>query len=661
MKDKFYITTPIYYASGKPHLGHAYTSIAADVAARFNRSLDKQVFFQTGTDEHGQKIVEKATAIKKEPQQFVDLIVPQFKDLMKKLNISYDYFIRTTDDEHKKIVQKMLQKSFDNGDIYKGTYKGLYCIDCERYYKEDELIDSKICPDHKREVEVVEEENYFFKLSKYEDKLLKYYSKNKEFLSPKSKAAETINRVKEGLQDISISRSKKKLEWGIELPFDSEHVTYVWFDALFNYVSGVEINDKKDFWSCDVHLIGKDIMWFHQVYWPAFLMSVGLDLPKKVFSHGFILNDNHKMSKSLGNVIDPIKFSKKYGVDEFRFGILSLGSFGEDINFTEELFIGKVNNDLNNDLGNLVSRVHSMIGKYFDGVVPKAEDILKSDYDFIEKLNIFDKFENEMNELKLNQAIETLWTAIRETNAYVNQVAPWKENDDKRLSTIMNILVSSVYLFAKYVECIMPKKAEMIFKQYNFKNDKIFKFEFIDSVKLNEKVNIFEKIQIEKKEVEKPKTREGFEKLNLMAGQIVKVEKHPDSEKLFILQVNLGKEKRQIVSGLQGIYEEKNLQDKKVVVITNLKPAKLGGYDSNGMVLACENPNIGHGDCGLLTTNLKIGANLSCGDNVANNDSKIKSKVFQKIEMNGKKGKVYFEGKELVGVGIDRDFEGFIC
>jgi len=861
-ENKFYITTAIDYASGKPHIGHAYEKIAADVLARWNRNIGKEVFFQTGTDEHGQKIVEKAKEIGKTPKDFVDIIVPQFKNMNKKLNVNYDYFLRTTDEDHKKFVQKMLQKSFDNGDIYLGEYEGLYCVGCERYYTEDELIDGKICPDHKKEVEKVKEENYFFKLSKYEDKILELYE-NTDFLAPKSHAQETINRVKEGLQDVSISRNKDKLDWGIELPFDKSHVTYVWFDALFNYVSGLDINEKQDFWPAVVHIVGKDIQWFHNVYWPAFLMSVEMELPKKVFSHGHVVaEDGHKMSKSLGNVIDPVKFAKKFGVDELRYCLLTVGSFGEDIGFGEKIAVEKINNELNNDLGNLVSRVHAMTTKYFDGNIPEVAELRDVDYEFVEKLNIFEEFNESMQNLEFNKAFEILWTAIRETNAYVNLTAPYKEEDEKRLATVMNVLCSSVVLFAKYVNCIMPEKSKRILKQYNVVNDGILELEFFKSEhKLGEKDNLFEKIKLEEKEEQvvkpnvfiihgvegnenenwfpwmktqlekrgieviipnfptpenqnlenwmkmfvpylskvnessifighslgvsfilnllqeknikinhlysiagfaseleveekyewindinksfyskefdwnkikglvnksfifqssddkfvsidkaeelqknldgqlimvdnaghfntaagfvkfkqllnmiknnikqnKPNNQESseekndFEKLNLKAAQIVKVEKHPESDKLFVLQVNLGNETRQIVSGLQGIYTKEELENKNVIVISNLKPAKLGGYESNGMILACEDPEIGHDDCGLLTHDLEVGAQISCGDFVANNESKIKSKVFQKAEMKGQDNKVWFKEKELKGVQIDRGFKGKIC
>lgn len=505
--NSFYITTPIYYVSGKPHLGHAYTSIAADVLARWNRDIGKQVFFLTGTDEHGQKIVKKAEESGVTPQKFVDDLLVEFERLNLELGISNDYFIRTTNLKHKKFVQKMLQKCYDNGDIYKGKYEGLYCVDCEQYYKETELGEGNVCPVHKREVEHMSEESYFFKLSKYEDKLLKLYEENDSFLSPKSKAQEIINRVKEGLQDISISRHKSSLSWGVEFPFDSNHVTYVWFDALYNYISGLEINGKTDeFWPADVHLVGKDIMWFHTVFWPAFLMSSGYEIPKKVYSHGWWTVNGEKMGKSMGNVIEPLEIAQKYGRDEFRFFMLSNGTFGDDLDFSYDLFASKINNDLNNDLGNLVSRVHAMIGKYHNSeIVSEIEndmrDLREEDLNFIEKLNIYDKFNLQMQELQFNRAIETLWVAIRETNAYVNLTAPWKEQDVKRLGTVMNILASSINLFAKYINCFMPEKSALIFKQFNLKNDGVFKFEFLQKgLKLNEKINIFSKIELEKKQ-----------------------------------------------------------------------------------------------------------------------------------------------------------------
>ncbi len=669
MKKKFYITTAIDYASGKPHIGHAYEKLSADIIARWNRKLlgSENVFFMTGTDEHGQKIAEKAKMLNKNPAEFVDTIVPLFKDLCKKLNVSYDYFIRTTDDKHKLFVSKMLLKSFENGDIYKGTYTGLYCVDCERYYAKEDLIDGIICPDHKKEVKFVKEENYFFRLSKYEQKLLNFYDKNPEFLSPKTRANEIINRVKEGLNDISISRNKKNLSWGIELPFDNEHVTYVWFDALFNYVSGLDINSKNDFWPANVHLVGKDIIWFHQVYWPAFLMSCGYLTPKRVFSHGHILDaKGHKMGKSLGNAIDPLELVEKFGLDEVRYGLFAMGSYGEDIAFDENILIMKINNELNDDLGNLISRVHAMVTKYCNGIIKPIKNSLSDiDNEFIKSIDIFETFNSEMQNLRFNVALEILWNAIRSANIYINQVSPWKINDELRLNDVMNILVSAIRLFSEYLESFMPQKTSMIYEQYNLVSTNVFKFElFLSEHSIGLKKNLFEKINakqaIEKEKINTDDKKEGFNSLNLMVGKIISVLKHPDSEKLYILNVNLKDETRQILSGLQKIYTENELLDRKVIVLTNLKPAKLAGYESNGMILACSKED-NHDMCGLLMTDMDIGENLKCGNEIANSTKQIKINQFQEIKIIGNGSKVYHNGNEVEHIRIDKNIDGNIC
>lgn len=647
-KNTFYVTTPIYYPSGNPHLGHAYCSISCDVLARWNRDIGKQVFFQSGTDEHGQKI--KESAIKKgvSPKEFVDEISKQFRKITPEFNLSEDYFLRTTDENHKELVQKMIQKAFDNGDIYKDEYEGLYCVGCERYYGEDELVENTTCPIHKTKCEIVKEENYFFKLSKYENKLIELYEKNENFISPKNKKQEILNRVKEGLRDISISRQKDKLDWGIEIPFDKSHVIYVWFDALFNYYTSTQFLDKKEFWPADVHVVGHDIMWFHCVYWPAFLMSVNEELPNKIFAHGMILDEEgHKMSKSLGNVVDPFVEKKRFGLDEFRFYLLSSGTFGDDLNYSREKLIEKINNDLNNDLGNLVSRVHAMTGKYFEGKVPEMKKLTREDEEFIEKLDIFDKFNSEMEELKFNSAIETLWGAIRETNAYVNQQSPWKIEDKERLSTVINILNSSVILFGKYINCIMPEKSNRIFKQYNMINDHVFKLKFItENHLLGEKDNIFEKIKIEKeveKKVEDVKT--GFSSLNLKVGKIVEIVDHPEAEKLYIERIDVGEDKtRQIISGLKDYYTKEEMLNKKVIVVANLKPAKLRGTLSEGMLLAAEDKDK---NVGLISTDAQIGTHLKCGEDIANNSKQITIDGFFKVKMKSDGSKVMYKENEV--------------
>lgn len=679
-ENTFYITTPIYYASGKPHLGHAYTSIACDVLARWNRNIGKEVFFQTGTDEHGQKVANKAEEANKTPQEFVDELIPFFKEQLEKLNISHNYFIRTTDDKHKSFVQDMLSKSLQNGDIYKAKYSGLYCVDCERYYKEDELIDGKKCPDHKREVETMEEENYFFKLSKYEKKLLKFYEENPDFLSPKSKAQETINRVKEGLDDISISRNKETLEWGIEFPFDDSHVTYVWFDALFNYVSGLEINEKKDFWPADVHVVGKDIMWFHKVYWPAFLMSVEMKPPKKVYAHGWWTVEGEKMGKSMGNTLDPIEIAEKYGTDEFRYFVMSVGGFGDDLDFSQKVFNEKINNELNNDLGNLVSRVHTMTTKYFEGKVPVQEALTEDEAELMKKLNILKEFNSAMQQLKFNQAIDILWTAIRNTNAYINKVEPWKQTDKKRLKAIINTLIFAIKMFADYIDCFMPEKAQKIREQYNFEKGNFKKFENVKKGhKIGKKENLFQKITEEQtpqqkqpepkkeekqKEQQEKKSREiTFSDLNLKVGKIISIKKHPEAEKLYIEEIDIGEEKpRQIISGLKDHYKEEELLNKKVIVVANLKPAKLRGEMSEGMVLAVEDENK---KVGVIETDAEIGTNLECEKETANNKSQIKIDDFFKIQMISDGKNIYLNDKQIKIknkiIKIDKDLKGNVC
>ena len=663
-KRTFYVTTPIYYSSGSPHLGHAYTTIACDVIKKWNELLGVHSFFTTGNDDHGQKIVEEAIKAKKDILKFVDEKAAEFKHLMEEMGSSFDYYVRTTNKDHKKFVQKMLQKAFDAGDIYKGVYEGLYCVGCEKYYTEKDAVEGK-CPIHKRKLNMINEESYFFKLSKYQKKLLDFYKKNPEFLSPKFRASEMLNRVKDGLKDVSISRNKESLSWGIELPFDKNHVTYVWFDALFNYLSSCYITKREKFWPADIHMVGYDISWFHTVYWPAFLMSVGYDLPKKVFSHGMILDkDGHKMSKSLGNVIDPFEMKEKYGLDELRYCLLASGSFGEDLNLSEELFVEKINNELNNDLGNLVSRVHAMVGKYFNGVVPESDYKLseffdkKSTTDFlIEKLDIFDEFDKKMQNLEFNHALDLLWEAIREVNAYINKVEPWKIEDERRLGTVMNVLCSSIRLISCYLRCFMPLVAERIDEQYNFKSD--FRFENLDfrfenlkkGHKLGEKDNLFNKVKFEEKKDSRKcgKIRAvvfDFSSLNLRIGKIIEIDRHPEADKLYVEKIDVGEEKpRQIVSGLRDFYDRNEMLNKKVVVVTNLKPAKLRGVKSEGMILAADNNK---GGVGLVTSDAKVGENLTCDNLVANNDKRIDVDAFFKIKMKSDGKTIYHQENEIL-------------
>lgn len=452
---KFYVTTPIYYPNDIPHIGHAYTTIAADIIARWNKLSGKNVRFLTGTDEHGKKIWDTAKKQGKKPKEFVDELVPKFKDSWKKLNIEYDRFIRTTDKDHEKIVKDILQKVYDNGDIYLGEYEGYYCTGCEAYYTEKDLVDG-CCPIHKTKIEKLKESSYFFKLGKYQKKLLDLYKKNPEFISPKFRQKEIINRVKEGLQDLSISRTN--FDWGIPMPFDKKHVCYVWFDALFNYYSGAD-----GFWPADVHLVGKDILWFHAVYWPAMLMSAGIELPKKVFAHGWWTFNKEKISKSRGKVINVDELIDIAGVDAIRYFLFRETPFGDDGDFSKQAVIERYNNELADKLGNLVSRVAALAEKYG---IAKAENKL------LKKLKL-KEIEKHFEKYELDKSLNEIFAFIDICNEYVQNKKPWETHDKKVLYEV----VESIREIAKLLSPFIPESAEKIAKQ--FKNDKIKKSDIL--------------------------------------------------------------------------------------------------------------------------------------------------------------------------------------
>ena len=466
MKKKFYVTTPIYYPNDVPHIGHAYTTIAADVLARWNKVLGREVFFLTGTDDHGKKILDAAKKHGKKPKEFVDELIPEFKDAWKKLNVEYDRFIRTTDKDHEEVVKKVLQKVFEKGDIYLGNYEGFYCTGCEAYYTEKDLVNG-CCPIHKTKIEKLKEESYFFKLSKYQKKLLEFYKKNPEFISPKNRRQEIINRVKEGLQDLSISRTS--FDWGIKLPFDKKHICYVWFDALFNYYSGA-----GKFWPADAHIIGKDILWFHTVYWPAFLMSAGIKLPKKVFAHGWWTLDKEKISKSRGKVINIDKLISIAGVDSARYFLLRATPFGDDGDFSEQALIDRHNNELANKLGNLVSRVAGLIEK--NGVeksAPKGVPSVNEDINtegkvkLLKKLNL-KKIEKLFENYEFDKVLNEIFAFIDICNEYVQNKKPWETKDKK----VLYELKESILKIAKLLWPFIPESAEKIKKQFSVKNIK---------------------------------------------------------------------------------------------------------------------------------------------------------------------------------------------
>jgi len=455
MAKNFYITTPIYYPNDVPHVGHAYTTIAADVISRWNKIKGYKVFFLTGTDDHGKKILQAAEKVKKTPKKFTDELVPKFKDAWEKLNVEYDRFIRTTDKDHERIVKEVLKKVYDKGDIYKGEYEGYYCTGCEAYYTEKDLIDN-CCPIHKTKIEKLKEESYFFKLSKYQKDLLKLYTENSEFISPNKRKREVVNRVKEGLKDLSISRTS--FDWGIKLPFDDKHIAYVWFDALLNYYSATREKGKEKFWPADVHIIGKDILWFHAVYWPAMLLSAGIKLPKKIFAHGWWTFDKEKISKSRGKVINVDKLISIAGVDSARYFLLRATPFGDDGDFSEQALIDRHNNELANKLGNLVSRVAGLIEKF--GVEKCSNKLIKNlNEKKIEKL--FDSY-------KFDKVLNEIFGFVDVCNEYVQKNEIWKTNDKKKLFELKEANLKIAELLWPFI----PESADKIKKQFSAKKIK---------------------------------------------------------------------------------------------------------------------------------------------------------------------------------------------
>ena len=625
-KKNFYLTTPIYYPNSNLHLGHTYTTIVADVLKKYKQAQGYDVFFTTGTDEHGQKLQESAIKAGKAPLEYIDPIVDSAKELWKTLDIDFDAFVRSTDKIHEKNVSDIFTKLYEKGEIYKGSYKGMYCVPCEAFWTESQLVEGNKCPDCGREVSQSEEETYFFRLSKYQDKLLKLYEENPDFIQPESRKNEMISFINEGLTDLSVTRSS--FDWGVRVPFDEKHIVYVWIDALSCYLTGVGYGTDEEkfnkYWPCDVHLIGKEIMRFHAIIWPSILMALDLPLPKKIFGHGWILFDDDKMSKSKGNIVYAEPIIERYGMDALRYFMLREFTFGQDGNFTYTKMLNRINSDLVNDLGNLVSRTVAMCEKYFGGIVPAQTELTDIDNDLIETaVTTRDRVAELMDKLNFSMALEEIWKLVRRTNKYIDETTPWtliKEGQEDRLKTVISNLLESIRIISGLIKPFMKETSSKINEQIGYSDYSYEDLTKFGLLKVGTKVckgkNLFDRLDVDKEleiiveknseliELRKKKnsgsneekevvdeereliTIDDFAKVELKVGKIIDCQPHPKADRLLVSKIDIGDEVRTIVSGIRKFYNEKDLIGKKVIVVTNLKPVNLRGVESNGMILA---------------------------------------------------------------------------
>ncbi len=649
-KETYYISTPIYYPSGKLHIGHSYTTVAADAVSRYKRLKGYDVMFLTGTDEHGQKIQRKAEEKGITPKQYVDEIVSGIKDLWKLMKITNDKFIRTTDDEHVKAVQKIFKQLYDQGDIYKSEYEGWYCTPCESFWTKTQLADGK-CPDCGREVELTKEESYFFRLSKYQDRLIKHIEENPNFIQPVSRQNEMLNNfLRPGLEDIAVSRTT--FNWGVPVSFDNKHVVYVWIDALSNYITALGYSAQDDalfrrYWPADVHLVGKEIVRFHTIIWPAMLMALGLPLPKQVYGHGWLLLEGGKMSKSKGNVVDPQILVDKYGLDAIRYFLLREVPFGSDGVFSNEALINRINSDLANDLGNLVSRTVAMIDKYFGGSIPENKVSGEFDSDLIGLVRETPaKVEELLDKLQFSTALSEIWKTVSRTNKYIDETMPWvlakDEANGPRLAQVMYNLAETLRVIAILIQPFMPETPEKIWSQLGITDKSLVEWDkagewgvYPVGASVNKGEVIFPRIDLKKEleEIEKmsenaaeaekaaepAKAKESqktskaeqavnqaadetnanliaiddFARVDLRVARVLEAEKVEKADKLLKMKLQVGEEVRQVVSGIAKYYTPEEMVGKTLILVANLKPAKLRGIESQGMILAASDENGG--------------------------------------------------------------------